>query len=227
MTNAEQTATILPEDRVWLQPGWLQRSLGPLLIAAVIVTIVAILVVFSSRTAWHLLGIGRGLVAPEFYHYTGLFIVLGTTFGQFVGWAVGSALVVFVWSRLTAVPVTYRVVRVSMTLVYCGLAVVPIVAYHVLFGRPLAGMPQSGLPAWLSQNAPDAYGLLMIGHPIADWCVIPLALAVLVVLWGYGERAMRHRGLQTLLLFLVLATSFVVALSLAIHSTLVHIHISA
>ena len=223
MTHAYHPTAIKPEDRGWLESGWFRRSLGPLLIAALVVVVIALLVIFSSPSAWHLFGIGRGLVTPELYPYTALLIILATTFGQFIGWVAGSALLVYVWHRLLATAVTFRIVQVAMTLVYAGLAVLPTFFYHFIFGRPLAGLPQSGVSAWLRQHAPGAYGFLIVGHPVVDWFIIPLAIAVLAILWVCGERTMRQRGLQTVWLCLILATSFVVALSLAIHSTLLHI----
>ncbi|MEE9147771.1 MAG: hypothetical protein V3U27_10295, partial [Candidatus Tectomicrobia bacterium] len=101
MTRANQTPAVASRP-VSLEPGWLGRSVGPLCLAAVAVIVLAVVIVFTSQAAWHLLGAGRGLVAPDFYHYTGLLMVLGMTFGQFAGWVVGSALLVYVWGRLTA-----------------------------------------------------------------------------------------------------------------------------
>ncbi len=227
MTRVHNTTIRQADHHDWLEPGWMRRCLGPFLIAVAVVSAVAILIVLTSRPAWQLLGIGRGLVTPQYYPYTGLLIVLGTTLGQFMGWAAGSALLVYVWYRFTRTSVRFHVAQIAMTLVYAGLAVLPMWFYHLLFGRPLAGLPQPGLPAWLRQNAPDAYGLLIVGHPIVDWFTLPLAIAVLAMLWGYGQRLMRQKGLQTLWLFLILATSLVVTLSMAIHSTLVHVRIGA
>jgi hypothetical protein len=45
------------------------------------------------------------------------------------------------------------------------------------------------------------------------------------LLWGTGERAREHRGVQALLALALLGTSMAVALSLAIHSILVHIRL--
>ena len=223
MTHADRTQTVASQD-TGLEAGWLRRGVGPMLIAAVVVIALAVLVVFTSKSAWHLLGIGRGLVAPAAYHYTGLLIMLGLTFSLFVGWAVGSALLVYVWQVLGSAT-TLRVVQVSMSIVYFGLAIVPIFFYHLLFGQPLAGLPRPGLAVWVHQTYPEAYWLLFPGHRVTDWLTIPLLIAVLALILGGRERMMRHWGMQTLVLFLILLTFFAVALSLSIHSTLVHIHL--
>ncbi len=224
MTRVNQTPSVASRH-VSLEPGWLGRSVGPLCLAAVAVIVLAMVIVFTSQAAWHLLGAGRGLVTPEFYHYTGLLMVLGMTFGQFAGWVIGSALLVYVWGRLTANATTLRVVQVAASIVYCGLAVVPVFSYHFFFGQPLAGLPRPGIAAWISQNYASAYWLLFPGHHVVDVLVIPFLIAVLVLIWGMRERVVSHWGMQTLVLFLIMATSLVVSLSLAIHSILVHIRL--
>lgn len=217
------TATL---EEIGLEKGWLRQSMGPLLIAAAGIVLLAIIMVFSFQSAWQLLGAGRGLVKPDYYHYVALLILLGTTFGQFVGWAAGSALLTYFLHAIMGRPLTIRLVQVSMTVVYLGLAVLPLFFYHVLFGQPLGGEPRTGFAEWLGQSYPEAYRLLVNGHPIVDFSLIPLAIGVLAVIWGFGDRALRQRNLQILLLFLIFATSFAVALSLAIHSTLAHIRIA-
>ncbi|GIX46356.1 MAG: hypothetical protein KatS3mg131_0567 [Candidatus Tectimicrobiota bacterium] len=221
----EERAPIAAVQPTGIAPGWLRRALGALVVALIAIAVLAVLVVFATRSAWQLLGVGRGLVSPEFYPYSGLLVLLGTTLGQFAGWAGGSALLVYLWRRLTQRPLTPRVVQVAVSLVYLGMAVLPILVYHVLFGPPLAGLPRPGLEAWVRTHHPDAYALLFPGHRVVDFSVIPLAIAVLALVWSSKERLVRHFGLQTLVLFLILATSFAVALSLAIHSTLVHIRL--
>ena len=208
-----------------LESKWLWRSIGPLLIAVVAVIVLAGVVVFATKSAWQLLGVGRGFVPPRFYHYSGLFVVLGTTFGQFIGWAGGSALLAYLWRTLIRQPITLRVVQVSTSIVYLGMAVLPIFVYHLLFGQPLAGIPRPGLVDWLREYYPDAYTLLLPGHRLIDFLIVPLMVAVLALIWGSGERLIRHRGMQTLVLFLILVTSLAVAMSLAIHSTLAHIRL--
>jgi hypothetical protein len=226
MTHANE-AKAHASQVIGLEDGWLRHIVGSVLLAAVVVVALAGVVVFTSKSAWQLLGIGRGLIAPAFYHYTGLLIVLGTTFGQFVGWAVGSMLLAYVWHRLTGSAVTFRVVQVSISIVYCGLAIAPIFFYHLLFGQALAGVPRPGLDSWLRLNHPDAYWLLSFGHRVVDLLIILLFIAVLALIWGTGERMVRLRGLQTLVLFLILLTSLAVALSLGIHATMAHIRLGS
>jgi hypothetical protein len=50
-------------------------------------------------------------------------------------------------------------------------------------------------------------------------------IVFLGVLWKFGERVQRDPVYQTILALALLGTSFVVALSLAIHSTLVHVRV--
>lgn len=207
--------------------GWLRQSVAPLLIAAALVIGLAAMVVFTSRSAWQLLGIGRGFVPPELYHYSALMVILGTTFGQFVGWVAGSALLAYVRWWVTEKPATLKLLQISATIVYFGLAALPLFFFHFLFGGPLAGIPQEGLPEWLQQNYPGAYWLLITAHPMVDWSLVPLGIAVVLIFWGRAEQVLRNRALQALVLFLILGTSLVVALSLAIHSTLAHIRIAA
>jgi len=67
--------------------------------------------------------------------------------------------------------------------------------------------------------------LLIYAHPFVDLSLIPLAVVFLGILWMSGERAKRNWLLRTVLAISLLATSLAVALSLGIHSTLVHIRI--
>jgi hypothetical protein len=225
MTPADRTYAPSVQESLFA-PGWRQRFMLSFMIAAIVTTALAVLVVFTSQSAWQALGIGRGLVAPEQYHYTALLVLLGTTFGQCIGWAAGSALLVYVW-LLFGSAMTLRVVQMSMSIVYCGLAVMPWFFYHLLFGQPLAGLPRPGMAAWVQQHYADAYWLLFPGHRVTDLLIIPLLVAVLGLLWGGGERVLRRAGMQTLLLCLILLTSLAVALSLGIHATLVHLRVGA
>lgn len=197
------------------------------LIAAAAVMILAVIVIFTTESAWRLLGAGRGLVSPGYYPVVGLVVLLGTTFGQFLGWAAGSALLAYVWCWVSASSAKDRIVQVSMTIVYLGLAAVPLFFYHVLFGQPLAGIERPQLTEWLSQNHPETYSFLYVIHPIVDWSLVPLGIGVLALIWGCFGRLRRDRPIQILFLFLVLLTSFAVALSLGAHSTLAHIRVSA
>ena len=54
---------------------------------------------------------------------------------------------------------------------------------------------------------------------------MPLAVIFLGALWGLGEAMRRTMLVRTVLALALLGTSLAVALSLAIHSTLVHIRI--
>ncbi|RMF88731.1 MAG: hypothetical protein D6736_09665 [Nitrospinota bacterium] len=221
----EQTVTQPQTGQIGLEEGWLKESIGSLLIAAALTGILAFLLVIAFPSTWHLLGIGRGLIPPRFYPYSALVIILGTTFGQFLGWAGGSILLSYGLSLLRKVPSSFRIIQIAMTLVYLGLAFGPIPLYHYIFGRPLLGIPRQTLPVWLQQHYPDAYTLLIPAHHWIDWSVVPLALLVLLLLWKGGEQSMRHFWLRTALFFLVMLTSLAVALSLTIHSTLAHIRL--
>lgn len=205
-------------------PEGLARLWIPLLIAAAVVTIVLLVVVMASKSAWLLLGAGRGLVPEEFHHVSGFVLVLATTFGQAVGWAGGSALLIYAMT-LVGFAANWTKVRIAMTLVYLGLAGLPLSVYHILYGQWLLGLPRTGLDEWLAANYPDARWLLIMAHPIVDFSLIPLGIVFLGLLWGFGERVQRDRILQTVLALALLGTSLAVALSLGIHSTLVHIRL--
>jgi hypothetical protein len=112
-----------------------------------------------------------------------------------------------------------------MSVVYLGLLLVPLFFFHVLYGRWLLGISRPGLADWLWVNHPGAAWLLITAHPIIDLSLIPLAAVFLWILWRDGERVQREFGLQTALALSLLGTSLMVALSLAIHSTLVHVRI--
>jgi len=101
------------------------------------------------------------------------------------------------------------------------LGALPLLAFHLAFGQPLLGMPREGLAERLGREYPDAYRLLFTLHPAIDLSVIPLAAIFYAVLWRLApERSAPARyGVAVSLI----ATSLAVALSLAIHSTLVHI----
>jgi hypothetical protein len=225
MAEGHHMQTLASRDSA-LDRKWVQGMMAPLLVAALVTIGLAILVMFASKPVWYLLGSGRGLVSPSAYHVMALLIVLGTTFGQFAGWAAGTALLVYVWYLLGSA-ITFRVVQVSMSIVYCGLATGPIFFYHFLFGQPLAGLARPGAAAWVRQHHPEAYWMLFPGHSVIDLLVIPLCIAVLVLTWGTGERLVRQRSVQTLVLLLILLTSLAVALSLAIHATHAHLRFGA
>jgi hypothetical protein len=203
---------------------WQLRLLVPVVIAAAAVTILLLVVVASSKSAWFILGAGRGLVPEGYYHVSGFFLVLATTAGQAVGWAAGSGILFYVMT-LVGFRATWQSARIAMSLVYLGLGALPLSVYHILYGQWLLGIPRTGLDEWLTQNYPDARWLLISAHPIVDLSLIPLAVVFLGLLWGFGERVQRNLGLQTLLALALLGTSLAVALSLAIHSTLVHIRL--
>jgi hypothetical protein len=204
-------------------PDWLGRLWIPVGIAAAVITVAAVLVVMASRSAWHLLGAGRGLLPEEYYWLWGLVIMLGTTFGQAAGWAGGSAIAYYVMT-LVGFQSTWTTARIAMSLVYVGLAAVPLSAYHA-YDRWLLGIPRLGLEEWIAANVPDSRWFLLTTHEVVDYSLIPLGVVFLGLLWGLGERAKRDLTLQTVLAVVLLGTSLAVALSLGIHSILVHIRL--
>lgn len=196
----------------------------PVLTAVVAVTVVLLLVVWASPSAWQLLGAGRGLVPEAFYPVSGFLLILGTALGQAVGWAAGVALLVYVMT-LVGMPPTWPRIRLAMTVVYVGLMLVPLLAYHVLYGNWLLGIPRAGLGDWLSTYHPDARWLLITAHPVVDLSLVVFGVLFLGALWAGGDRIRRSPLVQTVAALGLLGTSAAVALSLAIHSTLVHIRL--
>ncbi|MGH7855314.1 MAG: hypothetical protein ACREP3_17825, partial [Candidatus Binatia bacterium] len=87
------------------------------------------------------------------------------------------------------------------------------------------GMPRAGLGEWLAAEHPGASWLVITGHPIIDFSLIPLGLIFLGLLWKYSEQIERERRFQTALALALLGTSLAVALSIAVHSTLAHARI--
>jgi hypothetical protein len=212
-----------------LQAEWIEDLRGqirlwrqPVLLASVIVTLLLAAVVQVTWSAWFLLAAGRGFVPETLYPVWGFVVTLGTVFGQAVGWA-GGSLVAFYLMTLFGFPANWPTARVAMSLVYLGLAAVPLSAYHLLYGGWLEGMPRVGFEEWLKVNQPDAYRLLTYIHPVVDRLVLPLAIVFLAILWKYGDKLDRHPIYHELLALSLLGTSFAVALSLASHSILVHI----
>lgn len=196
----------------------------PWLFAVVIVTVVLLTIVAFSKSAWFLLGAGRGFVPEEYYHAWGFILVLATTLGEAIGWAGGSAILFYVMT-LVGFGASWTTLRIAMSLVYLGLGALPVLVYHLLYGQWLLGLPRTGLDEWLAANHPDARWLLITAHPIVDLSLIPLAIVFLGLLWRFGDSMQRKPGLQTVLALALLGTCLAVALSLAIHSTLVHIRL--
>ncbi len=224
--TAEATETAAPPAVEQAGGGWLTPALlGPVALAAAIVAAVAAAIVLATPSAWRLLGAGRGLVPEAYYPHWALVILLGTTFGQGVGWAGGSALAAYAWGVVTGRRPSPRAVRGAMILVYLGLAVVPVTLYHAVFGRPLAGLPREGLREWLATTYPDAHALLFAAHPVVDLVPFALAPAVVWMLWRLDDSRLARAGTQTLLALLILGTSLAVALSLGIHAVLVHLRL--
>jgi len=85
--------------------------------------------------------------------------------------------------------------------------------------------PNAEWKEWLAANYPDAYGLLIYGHPMGEFSLIPLAIIFLGLLWKYGDRVQREPIFHNALALSLLGTSLAIALSLAIHSILPHIRI--
>ena len=207
------------EYRRWFDLLW-----RPVVIAAAIVTVLLLVVVATSHPAWSLLGIGRGFVPEELYPVSGFVIVLALTFAHAVGWAIGSGVVFYIMT-LFGSGANWATGRIAMGVVYLALGPLPLLLFHVLFGGALLGMPRAGLGEWLAAEHPGARWLLITAHPIVDFSLIPLGLIFLGLLWKYGERIERERRFQTALALSLLGTSLAVALSIAIHSTLVHARI--
>jgi hypothetical protein len=212
-----------------IQAEWiddLRPWIRPALTASATVTILLMIVVATSKSAWSLLGAGRGFVPEGYYYVWGFVLTFGTLFGQAVGWAGGSGVAFYVMT-LVGFPATWATARLAMSIVYLGLGAVPFFFYHILYGGWLLGMPREGLKEWLTVNHPGATWFLISAHPVIDLSLIPLTIVFLGLLWKYDDRLEREPVLQHLLALSLLGTSLAVALSLAIHSTLVHIRISA
>lgn len=203
---------------------WLELIRRPALIAAAAVTILLLVVVVASHSAWSLLGIGRGFVLEELYPLSGFAMVLALTFGHAIAWAIGSV-IAFYLMMFFGYQGTWKTARNAMAVVYLVLGPLPLLFYHILYGGWLLGMPRAGLGEWLAENHPSARWLLIYAHPVIDFSVIPLAAIFLGILWKYGDRLQRETNLQTALALTILGTSLAVALSLAIHSILVHARI--
>ena len=156
--------------------------------------------------------------------YGGVAVQRCTLFGQAVGWAGGSAILFYAMTRV-GFGSTWTTVRIAMSLVYLGLAGFPLSVYHLFYGQWLLGIPRMGVREWLSANHPDAHWLLISAHPVIDLSLIPLGLVFLGLLWRYGERLQREARLQIVFWLALLGTSLAVALSLGIHSALVHIRL--
>ncbi len=197
---------------------------APAAVAVAIAALAAAAIVAGTPSVWNLLGAGRGLVPDAYYPVWGFVLVLATTVGQVLGWAGGSAILVHVLG-LAGYPATWSRVRFAMSVVYLGLAVLPLGVYHVLAGGWLLGLPRTGLAEWLEANHPDARWLLLTAHPGVDLSLVPLAALFLLALWGALGDARRSRAAQTVAALALFGTSLAVALSLAIHSTLVHIRL--
>ncbi len=207
------------EYRNWLNILW-----RPIAIAAAAVTILLLIIVVASHPAWSILGLGRGLVPESFYPVSGFFLVVSLTFGHAIVW-VAASIIVFYLMVFLKYGNTWETARNAMAVVYLVLGPLPLLLYHILYGGWLLGVPRGGLGEWLADNHPGARWLLIYAHPVIDFSVIPLAAIFLGILWKYGDRLQRETTLQTVLALIILGTSLAVALSLAIHSTLVHARI--
>jgi hypothetical protein len=198
---------------------WLPAAIAVLAVALGLLGIVS-----RSRSAWELLGAGRGVVPEAYYPVSGYLLVLATALGQAAGWAIGSALLVYAMTLLGLAP-TWMRVRVAMTVVYLGLAALPLAVFHALVGGWLLGLPRTGLEDWLAARHPDAHWLLIEAHPVVDLSLLPLGAVFLLAVWGAFGDPRRGLAARTIGALALLGTSLAVALSLAIHSTLVHIRL--
>jgi hypothetical protein len=205
---------------------WLSALRRPVLIAAVAITVLLLLIVVASMPAWDLLGAGRGFVPEGLYFLSGFILVLGTAIGQVLGWASGTGIAIYLMTLAGFAP-TWSTARLAMSGVYLGLAAIPFLFFHILYGGWLLGMPREGLEEWLAANHPGAYWLLIYAHPVIDFSLIPLAAVFLGILWMYGERVQREQRLQMVLALSLFGTSLAIALSLAIHSTLAHARVGS
>jgi hypothetical protein len=203
---------------------WLELIRRPALMSAAAVAILLLVIVAASHSAWSLLGIGRGFVPEELYPLSGFTMVLALTFGHAIAWAIGSV-IAFYLMMFFGYQDTWKTARNAMAVVYLVLGPLPLLLYHILYSGWLLGMARAGLGEWLAENHPSAHWLLIYAHPVIDFSVIPLAAIVLGILWKYGDRLQRETNLQTALALTILGTSLAVALSLAIHSILVHTRI--
>lgn len=207
------------EYRHWFDTLW-----RPILIAAAVVTVLLVVIVAASHSAWSLLGIGRGFVSEELYPISGFVMVLALTFGHAIGWAIGSGVVFYIMTFFGS-GANWSSARIAMGVVYLALGPLPLLIFHFLYGGALLGMPRAGLGEWLAESHPSARWLLIYAHPVIDFAVLPLAAIFLGILWQYGDRLQRETTPQTVLALTILGTSLAVALSLAIHSMLVHARI--
>jgi hypothetical protein len=202
----------------------LARPWRPATVALLATALVLLAVVGASRSAWRLLGAGRGLVSEAYYPVSGFALVLATTLGQVVGWAAGSALLAYAMTR-AGLSLNWPRLRLAMSLVYLGLAVLPLGLYHVLAGGWLLGLPRTGLAEWLAAHHPDAHWLVITAHPAVDLSLLPLAAVFLAALWGAAGDVRSSVAAQTVVALALFGTSLAVALSLAIHSILVHVRL--
>jgi hypothetical protein len=163
-------------------------------------------------------------VPEAWYPVSGFVVVLATTFGQAAGWAAASALLYYLMT-LVGPTAGWGTARLVMSVAYLGLAGLPSLVFHGLFGQWLLGLPRTGLVEWLATHYPDAHWLLIRAHPFIDLALIPLGLVFLGLLWGAGDTVRRSRAAQTVAALALLGTSLALALSMAIHSTLVHIRL--
>lgn len=222
MDHAEATQRLRferVEYRHWLDMLW-----RPVVIAAVAVTILLLVIVAVSHSAWSLLGVGRGYVPENLYPVSGFAVVFGLTFGHAAAWTIGSG-VIFYFMTLFGSGANWVTTRIAMGIAYLALGPLPLLIFHIFFGGTLLGMPRAGLGEWLAESHPSAHWLLIYAHPVIDLSVIPLAAVFVGILWQYGDRLQRETNLQTALALTLLGTSLAVALSVAIHSTLAHARI--
>lgn len=203
---------------------WFELFRRPVIIAASAVTILLLLIVAASYSAWSILGAGRGFVPEGFYPVSGFLLVFGLTFGHAIAWAIGSAFVFYLMT-LWRYGATWETARIAISVVYLALGPLGLLLFHILYGGWLLGMPRPGLGEWLSESHPSARWLLIYAHPVIDLSLIPLALVFLGILWKYDDRIKQDSTFQMALALTLLGTSLAVALSLAIHSTLVHARI--
>jgi hypothetical protein len=200
--------------------GWGRAIVGPTLVAVIAAGLTLAAIVKATRSAWLLLGAGAGVIPDEHLPLWGFALVFATTLGQTAGWAAISALAYHVPIR-AGLPPTVFAGKLAMSLVYAALGALPLLVYHVFFGGPLLGLARHGVAARLAADYPDAHLLLFTLHPIVDLSVIPLAAVFLGCLWLLAPE--RSAGPRYGLALALIGTFLAIALSLATHSTLVHL----
>jgi hypothetical protein len=130
--------------------NWLDMLWRPVVIAAAAVAILLLIIVVASKPAWDLLGAGRGFVPEELYLLSGFLLVLGTTFGQAIGWAIGTGIAIYLMTLFGYRP-DWRTARIAMSVVYLGLAGVPLCSFTAFMADGFSAYRGPALTSGLGQ----------------------------------------------------------------------------